>query len=144
MIPWYPQASLPVQRLQPSQPPLPHLFFWLHSLEFLLSILHAPGPSSGSWTPVVLDAEPPMAGPAPAGRVTQQPWGSTPILLTGWLQAVKTSFCFPHPICSMWSWMCLTPIFDLRDPHHFLREGFLTLCAPKPDPEVTTTFPQCT
>lgn len=46
--------------------------------------------------------------------VTQQPWGSTPILLTGWLQAVETSFCFPHSICSMWSWMCLTPIFVIH------------------------------
>lgn len=33
------------------------------------------------------------------------------------------------------------PDTDLRDPHHLLREGFLTPCAPKPDPEVTTTFP---
>lgn len=99
------------------------------------------GSSSGGWNPVVLDVEPPVAGLAPALRVTQQHWGSTSILLQDGSKLWNCLLLSTFYLLFVESDMSDTGI---PDPHHLLREGSLTPCAPWSDPDIDAAILQCT
>lgn len=90
--------------------------------------------SSGGWNPVVVDVEPSVASLAPAARATLQHWGSTAALLTG----------------ELWNLFLLSTFYllfvklDMSDTGHLLREGSLTPCALRSDPDIAAAFLQHT
>lgn len=93
-------------------------------------------PSCGwGWNPVVLDVEPPVADLALTARANQQHWGSTH------RQTVEPSSCSHFLLFFVVSDMSDTLV---HDPHYLLREGCLTPCAPRSDPDTAAAFLQCT